>query len=563
MDLEHLHQITRYDSIIKLIREMNNNTDLEAICKTFLKFWPLVTDLPIYTCIILNQEDDSYIGIIDGQITADQTDSTQKELIAKYNSPKKIAAGQDQALEEWLFPKLNGGTAELYVSRLESINVRILYGFAGPEYPFPKLDKKFAQLAFSPIEQAVLIHFQEHLLKLSEELERAKERAEEEAAKAIKADQVKTNFLANMSHELRTPLNAVLGLSRLLMENSDASEESKGSLQTISQNALHLLGIVSDILDFTQIEAQEVTLDKMAFNLADVIENSFSAHKHLADAKKLTFDLTAPGDFPKAIGDPTRISSIFSNIIGNAIKYTPQGGVTVGVSFTEKDSNNIDFTLEVTDTGVGIEPQNISTIFDKFNQADNSTTREFGGTGLGLALTKQLVDLMNGTITVESEVGKGSTFKVILPFELVQQPKQAVEEKPIFTAESVRVLIAEDHPMNQMVIKKALERLSIKNPTLVENGALAVEAYQKNTYDLILMDCQMPEMSGYDASKKIREIEEGTDTHIKIVAVTANTMIEDREKCFNCGMDDFIGKPYKVADLKETLSRWVTFPPAE
>ncbi len=407
----------------------------------------------------------------------------------------------------------------------------------------------------------------------------AQKRIEEELRmsrdEANRANQAKSEFLSHMSHELRTPLNSIIGLNRLMYEEKNIGAEQRSMARVAYRSASSLLSIVDDILDLSKVESGQFELEKVSFSLPDVINGVIDTMAPLARGKGLAFSCNAPqqADIPFVTGDPSRLSRIMINLIDNAIKYTERGSVTVEADCPSDDEGHVMLRFDVTDTGIGIPEDKQDVIFEKFEQADSSITRRFGGTGLGLSITRELVNKMQGRMGLDSEEGIGSHFWFMVelpvadsaPLAKKKKPRPALEEKlppaQRKDAASARLLVVEDYKLNQVFIRKLLTRMGVENIDIVDNGKAAVEAVNQNAYAMILMDCHMPVMSGFEATRDIRAREiAGGNERIPILAVTADAMPGTRERCLRVGMDDYITKPIDPDELKELMGRWLDFP---
>ncbi|NOR68520.1 MAG: PAS domain S-box protein [Methylomarinum sp.] len=386
--------------------------------------------------------------------------------------------------------------------------------------------------------------------KIEVALEKAKLEAEQ-------ANKVKSEFLATMTHELRTPMNGVLGMAQIL-EETELNPEQRESVNIILRSGHSLLEIINDVLDLSKLEAEQVILEQRYFNLEQLIDDILGMLRPKSSAKSLQLSVIYPVDYPRYfVGDPTRLQQVLLNLMSNAVKFTSSGYVRLIVLCNAVTEERAEVKLSIEDTGIGIATENIAHLFDPFVQADQTTTRKYGGSGLGLAVSKKLINLMQGNIGVNSVLGQGAEFWVTLSLPLADKktvkndPQTKVLNHIVFNR---KILIVEDDAVNLKIAIKMLSKTGLIID-IAKNGQQAVDRWQQEDYDLILMDCRMPIMDGYEATKIIRQQE--SDSHVPIIALTANSSHEDRQRCLDSGMDEVITKPFKKEFLINSLNKWL------
>jgi PAS domain S-box-containing protein len=379
---------------------------------------------------------------------------------------------------------------------------------------------------------------------------------------AVEASNMKSAFLANVSHEVRTPMNGVIGMTELLLQTK-LDEEQRTYAEQVEQSSEHMLSIINDILDISKIETGHLALDVADFDLAETVKEASSAAGALARAKGLRLDLRIAADVPERVrGDRRRLHQVLANLLANAIKFTATGSVAIDVSATATPHLSTMIHVAVTDTGIGIDPDRVQRMFEPFTQADVSTTRLYGGTGLGLAIAREIIELMGGTINAESTPGEGSRFWIDVELappvgsDAVRAPVTDARARAALSwSTAPLVLVAEDSQINQIVASRVLERCGAR-VQVVGDGNEALEALASHRYDAVLMDCQMPGLDGYDATRELRRRELGA-RRTPVIAMTAHAMAGDRERCLEAGMDDYISKPVRHVDLEAMLRRWI------
>ena len=392
-----------------------------------------------------------------------------------------------------------------------------------------------------------------------DDIRRAKELAEE-------ATRTKSDFLANMSHEIRTPMNAILGLSHLILK-TELSERQRDYIQKVESSGVHLMGIINDILDFSKVEAGKIELERAEFELQSLLDSAIAlvAEKSCAKGLDLVFDV-APDVPCRLVGDSLRLSQILVNFANNAVKFTAHGEIVISAQVQHRVGDQLLMRFAVKDTGIGMTPEQMTRLFESFHQADSSITRKYGGTGLGLAISKRLAELMGGEVGVDSTAGAGSTFWFTALVGLGSEPQATAQSAQPATGDArqllaalqgARILLVEDNDINQIVASEILAEAGLE-VDIAHDGLMAIEMVQAIPYDLVLMDMQMPVMDGVAATVAIRKLAGFED--LPIVAMTANAMDKDRERCLQAGMTDFLSKPIEPAELWRVLLQWTRVP---
>ncbi|MGA0558536.1 ATP-binding protein [Larkinella sp. VNQ87] len=404
---------------------------------------------------------------------------------------------------------------------------------------------------FGPENLVTLVDFLQKQIDYRKQIEQELRTAKEIAESATLA---KSDFLSMMSHEIRTPLNGIVGMT-YLMSQEEVPPSLAENIKTLQFSIEHLQALINDILDFSKIEAGKVELEEAAFDFKHLVSNIKRAHQFKAEENGTRIKLMVDDDIPDSlIGDSLRIGQVLSNLVSNAIKFTKKGTVTIELSLQYKDDDYASIYVSVQDTGIGIALEKQKAIFELFTQANSATTRQFGGTGLGLVITKRLLELHGSEIGVESEEGKGAKFYFTLNLRVSSLQKTVFNTVDVInehTLRGVRILLVEDYPVNVKVALKFLHRWGVL-VDVAENGQVGLDKFRSGTYDLILMDLQMPIMDGYTSTEQIRE----TNTNIPVIALTASATYSNRDRAISAGINDYVTKPFNPNDLFQKIAKY-------
>lgn len=456
-------------------------------------------------------------------------------------------------------------TSPLYITTIATISALLLSGtltyFLFPlEYFLTNLLITF--LTCAPVAYIIsskIVHYCELLSEQKSKLSEQNESLKLEVNCAEKSARTKSEFLSTMSHEIRTPLSAVIGMTHLLLDNNPKLEQIE-NLKILMFSAENLKVLIDDILDYSKIDLGKVRFEDIDFSLLNLINNTKESLSNKALDNGVQLNAIIDNKLPNCfVGDPHRFGQVLNNLIGNAVKFTKNGTVNIKAGLVEENEEEIKIHFEIEDTGIGIPKDKLKTIFNSFTQAQSSTTRQYGGTGLGLAITQKLLRLMGSEIKVRSELGKGSVFYFDLVFKRSHRTENKLRLNPNNYAkkdlDGINVLLVEDLEINQVVALKFLKKWGIM-PDIATNGEDAVKMVSLKDYDIVLMDLQMPIMDGYSATTKIRQLDNPRFKELPIIALTASAMLEEKDRVYKVGMNDFISKPFKPSELYNTISKY-------
>lgn len=546
------------DDALRVAKHLNNRHLGSSLKFSVEEFHQIADDFSLYKLRYFNSEGIIISSTVKEEIGTKSESEPFFKIVAKGTIYQKTVQKGMNATDGTLIPQ---DVIEIYIPIMEDMKFigafELYYNITAKVKKFKKLQFKIMVIQSLIVALVFLILL--FVLYKASETALSRDIKEKELLKqkelAHQASKYKSEFLANMSHELRTPLNAIIGFSKILLENEN-EKKKKDKLEIINSSSNTLLQLINDILDISKVETGKVELEKIKFDLLALIENVCQVFSFQVEQKNLSFDLKVNPNIPQYIlGDPLRIKQIFMNLLSNAIKFTPENN-SIAVEVVYKPSNSL-LSIIVSDEGIGIDENKIDYVFEKFTQEDSNTTREYGGTGLGLPISKSLANIMGGDITVSSIKGEGSIFTFYFPIEITEYEERLSfkeDEIKIIDSEKKKILLVDDNELNQILFIEIMKDFNM-DITVANDGLEALDIYRKKDFDIVFMDDKMPKMDGKTAITKMKEIDK---KHPPIIALTANALLSDKEAFFKVGAIDFLSKPIEIELLRKILKKYLS-----